>query len=173
MPLYEGEVSLAEIISKSNLLKRASRPPKDFIVDWTPPSKARRQLLPVTSTHTRASAHLFRGQQAVSFNACAPTPHPNTKESPNSHPVQPQPTSIPTYTPLPRPLAQAALKNATESLANIRKLTSPVFFSTDRNGRVVQGLGPLPPLHATGTTEWGEVRETRGSGGVKGGEAGE
>ncbi|KAL1503359.1 hypothetical protein AB1Y20_011411 [Prymnesium parvum] len=79
VPLFEGQVSLSEIIRKSALLSRNALRPRDYVAEWTPPS-------------------------------------------------------------------EAELENATKSLANIRKLTSPVFLSTDATGRRVRGLGALPPL---------------------------
>jgi len=39
-----------------------------------------------------------------------------------------------------------AVRNASESLQLVRRLTSPVFLSTDAHGRRVYGLGGLPPL---------------------------
>ena len=56
------------------------------------------------------------------------------------------------------PPTAEAIANASRSLALYRKLTSPVFLSTDRRGRKMRGLGGLPPINdgpstaASGTT---------------------
>jgi len=46
----------------------------------------------------------------------------------------------------------AEFANASRSLASVRKLTSPVWLSTDARGRRVAGLGGLPPLPSFGAS---------------------
>ena len=46
----------------------------------------------------------------------------------------------------------AEFANASRSLASVRKLTSPVWLSTDARGRRVVGLGGLPPLPSFGAS---------------------
>ena len=45
------------------------------------------------------------------------------------------------------PPTPEAIANASRSLALYRRLTSPVFLSTDRRGRKMRGLGGLPPIN--------------------------
>ena len=46
------------------------------------------------------------------------------------------------------PPSKEAYANASASLATVRRLTSPVFLSTDASGRRLSGLSALPPLAA-------------------------
>ena len=49
-----------------------------------------------------------------------------------------------------KPPSAEAYDNATKSLLSARRLSSPVFLSTDASGRRQSGLGALPPLFEAG-----------------------
>ena len=61
-----------------------------------------------------------------------------------------QPAPRPDYVRAFEPPSPEALANASASLDTIRRLASPVFFSTTAEGRRVAGLSGLPPMPALG-----------------------